>query len=96
MWYTSLLLFIISLGLSKTSVVVLLASLTPDQKHKKIFHSVIGLVAIWTIASLFAVALQCNLSHPWKTIGQRCDNVVSTFLKSNSTQSMNLIRAGSL
>ncbi|TEY61421.1 hypothetical protein BOTCAL_0169g00260 [Botryotinia calthae] len=75
MWYTSLLFFIISLGLSKTSVVVLLGSLTPDQKHKKIFHSVIGMMAIWTIASLFAVALQCNLAHPWKTIGQRCDNV---------------------
>ncbi|KAF7867531.1 uncharacterized protein EAF02_009722 [Botrytis sinoallii] len=75
MWYTSLLLFVISLGLSKTSVVVLLGSLTPDQKHKKIFRSVIGLTAAWTVASLFAVALQCNLAHPWKTIGQRCDNV---------------------
>lgn len=75
MCYTSFVLFVISVGLSKASVVVLLGSLTPDQKHKKIFRSVIGLIVIWTIASTFAVALQCNLAHPWKTIGERCDNI---------------------
>lgn len=85
MYYTSLVFFIISLGLSKSSVVVLLASLTPDVKHQKIFRAVIGLMAAWTISSTFAVALQCNLASPWKTIGQRCENVVSP-LKYNSTQ----------
>ncbi|KAJ8061953.1 hypothetical protein OCU04_009738 [Sclerotinia nivalis] len=84
MCYTSFVLFVISLGLSKASVVVLLGSLTPDQKHKIIFRSVIGLIVIWTIASTFAVALQCNLAHPWRTIGERCDNflrwqIISSF-----------------
>lgn len=77
MYYTSLVLFIISLGLSKSSVVVLLASLTPDQKHQKIFKTVISLLVAWTISSTFAVALQCNLAYPWRTIGERCDNAVS-------------------
>ncbi|KAB8292434.1 hypothetical protein EYC80_008160 [Monilinia laxa] len=76
MCYTSLVLFIVSLGLSKSSVVVLLGSLTPDQKHKKIFRAAIGLMVAWTISSTFAVALQCNLTYPWRTIGQRCDNAL--------------------
>ncbi|KAA8564282.1 hypothetical protein EYC84_011226 [Monilinia fructicola] len=55
---------------------VLLGSLTPDQKHKKIFRAAIGLMVAWTISSTFAVALQCNLTYPWRTIGERCDNAL--------------------
>ncbi|QSZ33169.1 hypothetical protein DSL72_002755 [Monilinia vaccinii-corymbosi] len=76
MYYTSVVLFIVSLGLSKASVVVLLGSLTPDEKHKKIFRGVIGLTVAWTVSSTFAVALQCNLTYPWRTIGERCDNAL--------------------
>lgn len=90
MCYTSLVLFIVSLGLSKSSVVVLLGSLTPDQKHKKIFRAAIGLMVAWTISSTFAVALQCNLTYPWRTIGERCDNAVGLFPKSFSSRNTKL------
>ncbi|KAM3074424.1 hypothetical protein ACMFMG_002772 [Clarireedia jacksonii] len=72
MYYTSTVLFMLSLGLSKISVVFLLLSLTPHEQHRKIFLGVIGLLVTWTVASTFAIALQCNLAHPWLSIGEQC------------------------
>lgn len=34
-------------------------------------------VALWAIASLFALALQSNLSQPWRLVGANCSGTVS-------------------
>ncbi|KIX04901.1 uncharacterized protein Z518_05772 [Rhinocladiella mackenziei CBS 650.93] len=72
MYYTSNLLFIISLGLSKLSVVFFLLRLTHVKWHRIVFISATGLLTAWTIGSLFAIALQCNLTKPWIMAGERC------------------------
>lgn len=77
MYYTSNLLFTIALGLSKISVVCFLLRLSPAKQHKVVFMAAIGLMAAWTVASLFAIALQCNMSMAWVTINQECPGVVS-------------------
>jgi hypothetical protein len=76
MYYVSNLLFVVSLGLSKISVAFLLLRLTPQKEHMRILHGIIASMAVWTVASTFTVALQCNLSHPWILIQESCPGVV--------------------
>jgi hypothetical protein len=76
MYYVSILFFVISLGLSKISVAFLLLRLTPHQQHRRALHVIVALIAVWTVASAFAVTLQCNLSHPWILIQESCPGAV--------------------
>lgn len=80
MYYTSNLLFVLALGLSKLSVGLLLLRLTSVRLHKVIFTSVMAFITSWTFAAVFTEALQCNLSKPWITIGERCTNSVCLLL----------------
>ncbi|PMD54804.1 uncharacterized protein K444DRAFT_596532 [Hyaloscypha bicolor E] len=75
MYYVSNLLFVVSLGLSKISVAFLLLRLTPQKGHMRILYGIITLMAVWTVASTFTVALQCNLSRPWILIQESCPGV---------------------
>ena len=79
MYYVSILFFVISLGLSKISVAFLLLHLTPKKEHGRFLHVIIVLIAAWTVASTFAVALQCNLSHPWILIQETCQGAVTAY-----------------
>jgi hypothetical protein len=77
MYYVSILFFVIALGLSKISVAFLLLHLTPQKEHHRVLHVIIALIAAWTVASTFAVALQCNLSHPWILVQETCQGAVT-------------------
>ncbi|KAH8807094.1 hypothetical protein F5884DRAFT_675691 [Xylogone sp. PMI_703] len=75
MVYVSILFFVISLGLSKISVAFLLLRLTPHKHHRRAFYVIVGVMVVWVIVSLFVLALQCNLSHPWISLNQKCPGV---------------------
>jgi hypothetical protein len=75
-YYTSTLLSIVALGLAKVSVLMLLRRLTPNVRQHWIFDAVTIAAALWTISSLVAVALQCQASQPWITLGQACSRMV--------------------
>lgn len=77
--YTGTLLWIIALGLSKISVAILIKRIDAFGKRAKVFDTTLAFIGAWTIASFFAIALKCNLSHPWLTLDQHCPNVVSNF-----------------
>ena len=77
MYFTSNIFFVLALGLSKLSVVFLLIRITVVKEQRFVFHIVAGLIAAWTVGSTFAVALQCNLGHPWIVVGQNCSGAVS-------------------
>ena len=77
LYYTSNIFFILALGLSKLSVVFFLIRITAVKEQRLVFHVVAGLIAAWTLASTFVVALQCNLGHPWIIVGQNCSGAVS-------------------
>jgi hypothetical protein len=76
MYYASLIFFVVSVGFSKLSVAFLLLCLTPYEEQRRAFYIVVGLIAAWTFASTFAVALQCNLSHPWILVQESCPRAV--------------------
>ena len=76
MYYASTLLFVVALGFSKISVVFFFLRLTVIKQHRLVFNAVAVLVTAWTVGSTFAVALQCNLTHPWIIVGERCSGAV--------------------
>lgn len=77
MYYTSNLFFILATGVSKISVVCFLHRISQINKHRLVFNIAIGLVGAWTIGSLLATALQCNLRHPWISVDEECPDIVS-------------------
>ena len=61
------------MGLSKMSVLGLLRRIAAK---KAVFNAVAALLGAWTFGSIFAIALQCNLAHPWILLHERCTGVV--------------------
>jgi len=76
MYYTSNLFFIMAIGPCKISVVCFLHRISQMKQHRLVFNIAIGLIAAWTIGSLLATALQCNLRHPWISIDEECPGIV--------------------
>lgn len=70
-------MWIIALGLSKISVAVLIRRIDAFGKRSNVFDVIAACIGAWTVASFFAIALKCNLSHPWLIYHERCVNVVS-------------------
>jgi hypothetical protein len=70
--YSSELLFVINLALSKISVLVLLRQITPARPHQIAALSTMVLIGIWSVASFFASAFQCGIPNPWEILGSRC------------------------
>jgi hypothetical protein len=78
LYYGSNILFLIGLGLSKASVAALLLRLCVDKMQKRYCIGSLAFVGLWLLASIFVIAFQCNLSHPWILLEEKCDDVVST------------------
>jgi hypothetical protein len=68
----------LSLGMSKISVVLFQAGLTANPRQGRIFRWLAGFIAAWMGSSILALALQCELSRPWLLVGQRCYGTVCT------------------
>ena len=68
------------MGLSKLSVGATLQRIAGSGQQKTVFNVVAALLGAWTIASVFAIALECNLTHPWITLHERCTGVVWSHL----------------
>ncbi|KAK3705641.1 hypothetical protein LTR37_013249 [Vermiconidia calcicola] len=72
LYYTSIILWVLSLALSKASTASLLMRLGVTKQHKMAFGAMLAFVALWSVASVFALALQCDLSQPWRLAGTQC------------------------
>ncbi|KAK3704773.1 hypothetical protein LTR37_013604 [Vermiconidia calcicola] len=75
LYYTSVILWVLSLALSKASTASLLMRLGVTKQHKMAFGAMLAFVALWGVASVFALALQCDLSQPWKLAGAQCSGM---------------------
>ncbi|KAL1589047.1 hypothetical protein WHR41_02091 [Cladosporium halotolerans] len=76
LYYGSNILLLISLALSKASVAALLLRLCIEKTQKKYFTGALAFVALWGLCSIFAVALQCNLSKPAILFDGECSYVL--------------------
>jgi hypothetical protein len=77
MYYTSNFFMLLSLGLAKISVVCFLHRISRMKQHRIVFNVAMGVIAACTAGSIFAVALQCDLNHPWFSVGENCTGIVS-------------------
>ena len=77
-YYASELLYISSLCFSKLSIVVLFYNIVVLRTHRMFALSFGVCIFMWSLASLAAVALQCNLPRPWEMMTLRCFNTVGS------------------
>ena len=70
--YSSDLLLIICLGVSKISILILLLQISPVTLHRTLAAMLGGFIVIWSIPSLLASAFQCDLPSAWMIVEGRC------------------------
>jgi len=78
MYYTSNIFFFLVIGLAKISVICFLSRISRMRQHRLVFNIAIGLIGAWTLGSLIAMAVQCELGRSWIMVGQDCSGTVST------------------
>ncbi|KAH8755894.1 hypothetical protein F5882DRAFT_367530 [Hyaloscypha sp. PMI_1271] len=66
--YAADILYIVTLALSKHSLDLLFIRLSPFKKHLQAAKCIRYFVLVWTIASLGAISLRCNVRNPWTDI----------------------------
>lgn len=71
-FYAADLLYLLAAYLSKCSIMFLLLRLTPSRQHRQAFNLTLVILTAWLFASVFAIALRCDLSHPWSIYQEKC------------------------
>ncbi|KAF2140424.1 uncharacterized protein K452DRAFT_231004 [Aplosporella prunicola CBS 121167] len=73
--YCDQILFVANVGFARAAVILLLRSITPDQRQRKLSLGLGVLNIIWQITSMLAFAFSCHLPRPWQYIGDnKCIN----------------------
>jgi hypothetical protein len=74
--YSSELLYIITLWLTKCSVSLLLLRISPQKEHQWTSYGILGSSTLFMFISTFIVAFRCNVAEPWVLIDAHCVNLV--------------------
>lgn len=69
-------LYVVSLALSKLSLLVLLAKLSPNKRHKRVMHGISLFVALFTFVSIFVASFFCSVPKTWNYTSGNCINRV--------------------
>ena len=88
--YSSDLLYILTLTMSKISILILLRHITPVTLHRRLAVAVGVFVGTWGVASFFASAFRCSLPAAWAILGRRCFNQVTPNLEAWISISLSL------
>ncbi|KAF1912034.1 hypothetical protein BDU57DRAFT_77020 [Ampelomyces quisqualis] len=74
-YYASEFLYISSICFSKLSLLVLFHAIVARQRtHRRLVLGFGFFIVIWSMASIVAVALQCQIPRPWEMMTLRCFN----------------------
>jgi hypothetical protein len=65
--YASQILYLLSIGISKSSTALFFGSLTRNKRQKWPSYAVAIVCGIWTLACILVIALRGNLAVPWLT-----------------------------
>ena len=74
--YSAALLYIMSLAVSKISVLILLRQITPVISHRRLTLVTGAFVVIWSLASFLASSFSCQVPRAWEIVGPHCFNQV--------------------
>ncbi|RMZ91502.1 hypothetical protein DV736_g1275, partial [Chaetothyriales sp. CBS 134916] len=75
LYYASNLFFILAVGMSKISVICLLHRIWRLDGNRKALYAGMAVVGAWAISSIFAIAFQCDYSHPWTMVDEKCPGI---------------------
>ncbi|KAL9610306.1 MAG: hypothetical protein Q9204_009089, partial [Flavoplaca sp. TL-2023a] len=76
--YASFLLYVVTLGLAKSSVCVHQFKLFPFRASRLSSTVLMSLIGIWTITALFVIAFECKLPNPWSiTSSEKCIDLLA-------------------
>lgn len=95
-YYAGNILAIPALGLAKVSLALFILRLTPIRLQKRLVYGIIGATGVWVVLSMFLMALQCDLSHPWALVGEKCSGVVSCMRSSPNSTRADIVCCSSL
>jgi hypothetical protein len=73
-FYSSEILLIASLAFAKASVTLLIAVINLQRNVSLACYVLLGVVALWAVTGIFALAFQCDLPRPWDSDPGRCIN----------------------
>ncbi|KAH7369607.1 hypothetical protein BKA65DRAFT_416627 [Rhexocercosporidium sp. MPI-PUGE-AT-0058] len=73
--YSSEILYIITIWLTKCSVAFLFVRLSPDRWHTMTSYIILGISTIFMFISVLIVSLRCEISQPWIFIEAQCPHV---------------------
>lgn len=72
--YIYQILFVLTICLSKVSLLLFITRLTPNASTIKTGWFILAGITAWGVATIFAFAFQCALPRPWDTISGVCHN----------------------
>lgn len=75
--YASSVLYLLALGLSKSSVIALIMRLTANRKHKLVSWINIGVITLWTLTSIMVISINCTPAGPFRNLESQCPGLVS-------------------
>ncbi|CAG8958012.1 hypothetical protein HYFRA_00000355 [Hymenoscyphus fraxineus] len=71
-FYSNYILYVLNLGFSEISILLLIRNLTPVKKQKIAILVLIAFTALWAVVSVFALLFQCHSPHVWRFINNKC------------------------
>ncbi|RMZ77240.1 hypothetical protein DV738_g4526, partial [Chaetothyriales sp. CBS 135597] len=74
LYYTSNFFSLLAVGLSKISVIALIHRISRLENKNMLFGAMV-VVGAWVVGSILAIAIQCDFSHPWILVGQKCPGI---------------------
>lgn len=69
-------LYVVSLALSKLSLLRLLVKITPNSRHNQVMNGISLFVILFTFISIFVVSFSCSVPKTWDYASGRCINRV--------------------
>lgn len=88
-WYSSTIVFLLALGLSKITCVLAVLRLTASTCNTRIqylSYLLVVLTGIWTFVGIIVFSTRCDMPHPWKMFGQGCNGAVSQARRSYNSR----------
>ncbi|KAL8860940.1 MAG: hypothetical protein Q9178_002695 [Gyalolechia marmorata] len=71
--YASFILYVVTLGLAKSSVCIHLFKLFPYRASRYSSTALMSLIGVWTTTAVFVIAFECKLPTPWSiTTNDKC------------------------
>ncbi|OJJ04897.1 hypothetical protein ASPVEDRAFT_86275 [Aspergillus versicolor CBS 583.65] len=70
--FAAQILLILVLSLSKLSTILLVWKLTPNNSLRRTCTITAGVILVWTVFSIFAIAFQCQMPKSWLYTPGRC------------------------